>query len=94
MIVTPLSNVPNDDSLEVVHKVRSLEPSLDENSDINVKYKLPFRHKRDVIMPCVLTRIQEALLDSNWSHAIQEEMGALEKNNTWILIALPKGKKQ
>ncbi|RDX77395.1 putative mitochondrial protein, partial [Mucuna pruriens] len=32
--------------------------------------------------------------DPNWSHAIQEEIGALEKNNTWRLVALPKGKKK
>ncbi|RDY00976.1 hypothetical protein CR513_15764, partial [Mucuna pruriens] len=46
MIATPLSNVPDDDSPEVVHKVRSLEPSLDENFNINIGYKLPFMHTR------------------------------------------------
>lgn len=50
-----------------------------------------FVHK---ISSChIPTGVQEALLDPNWSQAIQEEMGALEKNNTWRLVALPKGKK-
>ncbi|RDX78260.1 hypothetical protein CR513_41481, partial [Mucuna pruriens] len=48
MIATLLSNVPNDDSLEVVHDVRSLELSLDENSYINIRNKLPFRHNREI----------------------------------------------
>jgi len=31
--------------------------------------------------------------DPKWTQAIQEEMEALQKNNTWMLISLPKGKK-
>jgi hypothetical protein len=37
--------------------------------------------------------IQEALSDPNWTQAINEEMGALLKNNTWTLVPLPEGKK-
>jgi hypothetical protein len=39
------------------------------------------------------TGVHEALSDPNWSRAIQEEMEALLKNNTWNLVSLPKGKK-
>lgn len=31
--------------------------------------------------------------DPKWSKAIEEEMEALQKNNTWELIPLPRGKK-
>ncbi|RDX72664.1 hypothetical protein CR513_47815, partial [Mucuna pruriens] len=101
MIATLLSNVPDDNSPKVVHEVRSLKSSLDENSYIG--YKLPFKHNSgklpnryspkiekacskyliaNYMSSCdVLTRLQQALLDFNWSHAIQEEMRALEKNN-------------
>ena len=37
--------------------------------------------------------MEEALVDPKWAQAIQEEMEALQKNNTWRLIPLPKGKK-
>lgn len=37
--------------------------------------------------------VHEALANLKWSQAIQEEMEALQKNNTWDLVSLPKGKK-
>jgi len=37
--------------------------------------------------------VEEALVDPKWAQAIQEEMEASQKNNTWRLIPLPKGKK-
>jgi hypothetical protein len=37
--------------------------------------------------------VEEALDDPKWAEAIQEEMEALQKNNTWRLIPLPEGKK-
>ena len=37
--------------------------------------------------------IHEALTDPKWTQAIQEEMNALLKNNTWTLSPLPEGKK-
>lgn len=39
------------------------------------------------------TTVQEALMDPNWTKAIEEEMGALLKNQTWTLVSLPQGKK-
>lgn len=39
------------------------------------------------------SKLQEALLDSRWTKSMAEEMAALEKNATWELVPLPKGKK-
>lgn len=36
---------------------------------------------------------EEALSDTNWAQAIQEELEALQKNNTWKLVSLPEGNK-
>nr|CAN80920.1 hypothetical protein VITISV_014743 [Vitis vinifera] len=41
----------------------------------------------------ILKNVEEALLDSQWSQAIKEELKALEKNDTWKLVSLPEGKK-
>ncbi|EXC25624.1 ABC transporter C family member 2 [Morus notabilis] len=37
--------------------------------------------------------IKEALTDPKWRLAVQEEMGALEKNGTWEIVELPSKKK-
>ncbi|CAN1141771.1 Retrovirus-related Pol polyprotein from transposon TNT 1-94 [Linum perenne] len=37
--------------------------------------------------------IMEALKDANWSSAVDEEMRALQDNNTWSIVSLPEGKK-
>lgn len=41
----------------------------------------------------VPSTVQEALNDPKWIQAITEEMQALQKNGTWKLMPLPKGKK-
>jgi hypothetical protein len=41
----------------------------------------------------VLTNIHEALTNPKWTQAVKEEMEALQKNGTWTLVPLPKGKK-
>jgi Reverse transcriptase (RNA-dependent DNA polymerase) len=38
-------------------------------------------------------RVDEAIKDPKWSNAMKQEMEALEKNGTWELVELPKGKK-
>ena len=35
---------------------------------------------------------EEAVKDKKWIDAMDEEMNAIEKNNTWELVDLPKGK--
>lgn len=37
--------------------------------------------------------MQEALVDSRWREAMNEEMNSLQKNETWELVDCPKGKK-
>jgi len=37
--------------------------------------------------------LSEALSSENWKEAMRVEMNALEKNHTWNLVELPKGKK-
>ena len=37
--------------------------------------------------------VEEALSDPEWTQAMQEELEALKKNNTWKLVPLPEGKK-
>lgn len=39
------------------------------------------------------TKVEEALKDPKWVEAIQVEMDALQKNGTWSVVSLPKGKK-
>jgi len=39
------------------------------------------------------SNIQKALADPRWTKAMVDEMAALEKNNTWDLVSLPRGKK-
>jgi hypothetical protein len=36
---------------------------------------------------------QEALSQPVWCEAMKEELRALEKNNTWVIMSLPKDKK-
>ncbi|KAJ0470826.1 putative RNA-directed DNA polymerase [Helianthus annuus] len=36
---------------------------------------------------------QEAIKDSNWVNAMNEELSALHENNTWSIVDLPKGRK-
>jgi len=39
------------------------------------------------------TSVQEALKDENWIQAMNEEMSALERNETWEIVERPKDKK-
>lgn len=41
----------------------------------------------------VPSNVEEAIEDPRWVHAMNEEMEALNKNATWTLVPLPKGKK-
>ena len=38
-------------------------------------------------------RVDEAIKDPKWMNAMKQEMEALEKNGTWELVELPKGKR-
>lgn len=41
----------------------------------------------------VPNNVHEALKILEWRNAVKEEMKALEKNGTWEIVDLPKGKK-
>ena len=41
----------------------------------------------------ILSSVEEALADPKRAQTIQEELEALQKNNTWRLVPLPEGKK-
>ena len=41
----------------------------------------------------VPNKVQDALGDPKWRKAMEEEMEALQKNNTWQLVPPPQGKK-
>ena len=54
----------------------------------------PLKTFTQIISSCHIPRsVEEALSDPKWAQAIQEELEALQKNNTWKLVPLPKGKK-
>lgn len=40
-----------------------------------------------------LVNVEEALSDTKWICAMKEELESIQKNNTWELVDLPKGKK-
>ncbi|CAL2254677.1 unnamed protein product [Prunus armeniaca] len=42
---------------------------------------------------CVPTKLQDALSNPKWMEAMNVEMDALNKNKTWDLVPLPRGKK-
>ncbi|GJR40528.1 putative RNA-directed DNA polymerase [Tanacetum coccineum] len=42
---------------------------------------------------CEPKSFKEAVLDSKWVDAMNSEIKALNKNNTWVIIELPKGRK-
>lgn len=39
------------------------------------------------------TAYKEVVVDSRWFSAMDAEIAALERNNTWDIVDLPKGKK-
>ncbi|RVW74496.1 Retrovirus-related Pol polyprotein from transposon RE1 [Vitis vinifera] len=54
----------------------------------------PLKTFADALSSCqVPTSFEEAMKDPRWVQAMKEEMEALLKNKTWILVNLPKGQK-
>jgi hypothetical protein len=53
--------------------------------------KMAFVHQLSVVS--IPNNVQEALADPRWREAMNEEMKALQKNSTWDIVDLPKGKK-
>jgi hypothetical protein len=58
--------------------------------------KLPERVKmfsEKMLSISVPKNVEEAQQDPKWVQAMENEMKALQKNDTWVLVDLPKGKK-
>ena len=57
---------------------------------LGTEYKTFLTLLGDITIP---TRVEEALQDPGWRAAMDEEMRALKKNDTWEIVTLPRGKK-
>lgn len=57
--------------------------------NISAKHKSFLSHLNTITIP---KSVSEALQDKEWENAMKVEMDALEKNGTWDLVDLPKGK--
>lgn len=73
-------------------RARSLYPLSKYVSydNLSPSYKCFALNISKVIIPA---SIQEALLSPEWKNAVFEELEALQKNKTWEITELPKGKK-
>ncbi|XP_073265014.1 uncharacterized protein [Populus alba] len=107
--LTPLSAVPESPTENNLEVSSSTVPPYNSDLKTPVEYVLPFRHNRGkppnryspdteerrskFPIANYVNNIADALADSKWAQAIQEEMEALKKNNTWKLIPQPEGKK-
>ena len=83
------------------------KPKVQYSPDIHAKSKYPISHYVSthrlsksyelylcqLSSVCVPTKLQDALSDPKWVNAMNVEMEALNKNATWELVPLPKGKK-
>jgi len=83
------------------------QPPAKYESDLQAKVKYPISkyvssHRLSQLYASFVSQlssifipssIQEALADPRWTKAMVDEMAALEKNNTWDLVSLPRGKK-
>ena len=94
--VTPLPSEPNDIDVPIAIRkgVRSCTQHPISNfvsySHLSPSYRA-FVSKISSI--CVPNRVQDALVDPKWKHAMIEEIKTLHKNDTWELTKLPKGKR-
>ncbi|CAL8075673.1 unnamed protein product [Prunus armeniaca] len=69
------------------HTNHLLRTSFSKLSESRVHF---VKQLADIPIPISVT---EALNDSKWKEAMNEEMRALQKNGTWELVSLPHGKK-
>ena len=83
------------------------KPKRQYQPDLNAKAKYPIgnyvsnhrlasphAHRTESLSTvCIPTDVQEAKADEKWKRAMNEEMDALQRNKTWELVDLPRGKK-
>ncbi|CAJ2640820.1 unnamed protein product [Trifolium pratense] len=85
------------ESNPTLHEVTFLDPSksCDSISEFSL-VQLSTTHKvflTSLNTTTIPTSLSEALSDRKWKQAMDLEMEALDKNNTWELVSLPNGKK-
>ncbi|WKA08172.1 hypothetical protein VitviT2T_025916 [Vitis vinifera] len=76
--------------LELSTKVKYLMSNYVSNHRLSESKKLFVNQLSTVTIP---NSVQEALVDSGWKAAMNEEMKSLQKNETWELVKCPPGKK-
>lgn len=95
----PKRNMPN-------HSTRGI-PKLTYEPDLANEVKYPMSHYvsdhklfesnksfvNQLSFVSIPNSVQEALVNSKWKNAMNEEMKSLQKNGTWELVDLPVGKK-
>ena len=57
---------------------------------VSPQYRAFLLQNQNIAIP---KNAQEALRNTQWKEAMDEEMRALLQNNTWVMVDLPKGKK-
>eukprot|EP00253_Pinus_taeda_P025218 PITA_25218 len=71
----------------IVDKTFDAQVPLVEEDDVAEK-----EHSKFALLSFQPSSLEEAIKDENWVKAIDEEIEAIEKNNTWDLVDLPKDK--
>ena len=61
-----------------------------KNEKLSSQYKSFLTLLGDIVVP---NRVEDALQDPRWRAAMDEEMSALMKNDTWEITTLPNGRK-
>jgi hypothetical protein len=85
---TPLSSSSRGSSSELPPHMRSLQELYEVTENLNDDLTLYF-HFAD----CEPIGFEEAVKDEKWRNAMDEEIKAIEKNNTWELATIPKEQK-
>jgi hypothetical protein len=105
-ILEPHESLPSEPLKELPNRVTRGKPKVNYEPVLHSKFKYPmnnyvsyhrlskekmaFVHQLSVVS--IPNNVQEALDDSRWKEAMNEEMKALQKNSTWEVVDLPKGK--
>jgi hypothetical protein len=100
---SPISPASEDTGSErIVTRTRSLQDLYDNTEALSPRRLEDFyeetRGMDNITLFCLFAdcepmNFEEAAQDERWIHAMDEEIRAIEKNNTWELVSLPKGHK-
>ena len=81
-IITPISPLTSDDEGEPRQpRMRSLQDLYESTSEV---------HLVCLLADAENITLEEAVRDKKWKTAMDEEIRAIEKNETWDLVELPK----